>query len=48
VTASELAKLPRRDVQAKDHDGKGTAFEGIELAEVLRLAGVKFGEQLRW
>lgn len=47
LTASDLAKLPRRSVQAKDHDGKDTAFEGIELAEVLKLAGVKFGEHLR-
>jgi len=47
LTAGDLAKLPRRSVQAKDHDGKDTAFEGIELAEVLKLAGVKSGEQLR-
>ena len=47
LTADDLAKLPRRNVQAKDHDGNATAFEGIELGEVLRLAGVKSGEQLR-
>src|SRR5262245_17702529 len=47
LTTDDLAKLRRRSVQAKDHDGKDTVFEGIELAEVLRLAGVKFGEQLR-
>lgn len=47
LTATDLAKLPRRTVQAKDHDGKDTTFEGIELAEVLKLAGVKFGEHLR-
>src|SRR5215470_9832623 len=47
LTADDLAKLPRRSVQAKDHDGKNTSFEGIELAEVLKLAGVKFGEHLR-
>ncbi|HET6976061.1 MAG TPA: molybdopterin-dependent oxidoreductase [Pyrinomonadaceae bacterium] len=47
LTADDLAKLPRRSVQAKDHDGKDTAFEGIELSEVLKLAGVKFGEHLR-
>src|SRR5262245_66235549 len=27
LTAADLAKLPRRSVQAKDHDGKDTAFE---------------------
>lgn len=47
LTAGDLAKLPRRSVQAKDHDGKDTTFEGIELAEVLKLAGVQFGEHLR-
>jgi DMSO/TMAO reductase YedYZ molybdopterin-dependent catalytic subunit len=47
LTAEDLAKLPRRSVQAKDHDGKNTSFEGMELAEVLKLAGGKFGEQLR-
>lgn len=47
LTADDLAKLPRRSVQARDHDGKDTAFEGIELGELLKLAGVKFGEELR-
>src|SRR5215813_1868948 len=47
LTAADLAKLPHRSVQAKDHDGKDTAFEGVDLAEVLKLAGVKSGEQLR-
>ncbi|HVF55002.1 MAG TPA: molybdopterin-dependent oxidoreductase [Pyrinomonadaceae bacterium] len=43
LTAAEWAKLPRLSVRAKDHDGKETEFEGVELAEVLRLAGVKLG-----
>lgn len=47
LTADDLAKLPRIKVQAKDHDGKVSGFEGIELAEILKLAGVKFGEQLK-
>jgi len=47
LTADDLAKLPRIKVQAKDHDGKVSSFEGIELAEILKLAGVKFGEHLR-
>src|SRR5215470_4004052 len=47
LTADDLAKLPHRTVPAKDHDGKDTTFEGIELVELLKLAGVKFGEQLR-
>jgi len=47
LTADNLAKLPRRTVRAKDHGGKESAFEGVELVEVLKLAGIKFGEELR-
>lgn len=47
LTATDLAKLPRRTVRAKDHDGKEATFEGVELGEVLKLAGVQFGEQMR-
>jgi DMSO/TMAO reductase YedYZ molybdopterin-dependent catalytic subunit len=47
LTASDLAKLPRRSVKAKAHDGKEALFEGVEPADVLMLAGVKFGEHLR-
>ncbi|HKR12349.1 MAG TPA: molybdopterin-dependent oxidoreductase [Pyrinomonadaceae bacterium] len=47
LTAEDLGKLPRRSVSAKDHDGKDTSFEGVDLVEVLKLAGVKLGEHLR-
>jgi DMSO/TMAO reductase YedYZ molybdopterin-dependent catalytic subunit len=47
LTAADLAKLPRRTLSAKTHDGKDATFAGIELADVLKLAGVKFGEQMR-
>jgi len=47
LTAADLGKLPRRSVRAKDHDGKESEFEGSPLVEVLKLAGVKFGEGLR-
>src|SRR5262245_38661081 len=47
LTAMDLGKLPRRSVRAKDHDGKESEFEGSPLIEVLKLAGVKFGEGLR-
>jgi hypothetical protein len=33
-----------RTVRAKDHDGKEVTFEGVELGEVLKLAGAKFSE----
>lgn len=44
---AEIAKLPRRSLRAKDHGGTESAFEGVALADVLQLAGVKFGEGLR-
>ncbi|HEV7684080.1 MAG TPA: molybdopterin-dependent oxidoreductase [Pyrinomonadaceae bacterium] len=47
LTSADLAKLPRQTVKAKDHDGKVVTFEGIALVEILRLAGVEFGEKLR-
>jgi hypothetical protein len=42
-TAADLAKLPRAQTKAKDHDGKEIAFEGVSVADVLKLAGVKLG-----
>lgn len=47
LTAADIAKLPRRSVRAKDHDGKEAAYEGVELGEVLKLAGAPLGEELR-
>ncbi|MBA2339343.1 MAG: molybdopterin-dependent oxidoreductase [Pyrinomonadaceae bacterium] len=47
LTAIDLAKLSRHTTRAKEHDGKEAVFEGVMLGDVLRLAGVKFGEELR-
>ncbi len=47
LTALEMGKLPRQTVHAKDHDGKEADFEGIAVVEVLKAAGVKFGQDLR-
>jgi DMSO/TMAO reductase YedYZ molybdopterin-dependent catalytic subunit len=47
LTAADLGKLPRRSVRAKDHGGNESEYEGSPLVEVLKLAGVKFGEGLR-
>jgi DMSO/TMAO reductase YedYZ molybdopterin-dependent catalytic subunit len=47
LTAADLANLPHRSLRAKAHDGKEASFDGIELSDVLKLAGVKFGEPLR-
>ena len=47
LTAADLAKLPQRTIRAKGHDGKEAEFTGVPLVEILKLAGVKFGEDLR-
>jgi DMSO/TMAO reductase YedYZ molybdopterin-dependent catalytic subunit len=47
LTAEQFAKLPRHSLHAKDHDGKEADYEGVALVEVLKSAGVKFGQDLR-
>ncbi len=47
LSASDISKLPRRKATAKDHDGKSVAFEGVALVDLLKSAGVEFGEKLR-
>ena len=47
LKAADLAKLPHREVKAKAHDGAETTFSGVDLREVLKLAGVKFGDEGR-
>jgi DMSO/TMAO reductase YedYZ molybdopterin-dependent catalytic subunit len=47
LSLADLSKLPRHSVQAKDHDGKESKYEGVMLGEILQQAGVKFGKDLR-
>src|SRR5580765_1186677 len=47
VMAPELKQLPRVSITAKDHDGKESKYSGVELREVLKMAGVVFGKDLR-
>jgi DMSO/TMAO reductase YedYZ molybdopterin-dependent catalytic subunit len=47
LTAADIAALPRFTVRAKEHSGEEAAFEGVALIEVLKMAGVKFGESMR-
>lgn len=47
LSASDLSKLPHRSIRAKGHDGQKSEFEGVPVVEILKLAGVKFGEDLR-
>jgi len=46
LDADALHKLPRRDVDAIEHGRQGH-FEGVALADVLRIAGAPIGEALR-
>lgn len=47
LTAADLAKLPHVSTKAKEHDGSEATYTGVALIEVLKLAGVEFGESLR-
>jgi DMSO/TMAO reductase YedYZ molybdopterin-dependent catalytic subunit len=47
VSAGAWAKLPRAKVEVKGKGGKATTYEGVSLAEVLRLAGVSFAQHPR-
>jgi|RhiMetdeSRZDD1v2_1073273.scaffolds.fasta_scaffold13123_6 hypothetical protein len=47
LSRSDLEKLPRQSVKTKGPDGKESEFEGVALIEILRLAGVRTGDQLR-
>jgi hypothetical protein len=47
MSMSEIAKLPRVSVRAKDEKGKESVWEGTLLHEVLKAAGVNFGEAIR-
>jgi DMSO/TMAO reductase YedYZ molybdopterin-dependent catalytic subunit len=47
LSGADLAKLPRRKVTAKAHDGKDSTYEGVALSEVLSKAGVPSGKDLR-
>lgn len=46
LKATDLAKLPRREVKSKvQHGATEAVFSGVDLREVLKLAGAKFGDE---
>jgi len=47
LTAEALAKLPRQLVKARDHGGAEAEYEGVPLAEILKQAGAKLGQDNR-
>jgi DMSO/TMAO reductase YedYZ molybdopterin-dependent catalytic subunit len=46
-TAADLAKLPQKEVAAKDHKGDEAKYAGVLVVDVLKSAGVALGERLR-
>jgi DMSO/TMAO reductase YedYZ molybdopterin-dependent catalytic subunit len=47
LTAADLAAMPRETVEVTEQDGTQTTYEGVPLQEVLKKAGIGFGNQLR-
>lgn len=47
LAAADFAKLARKEVKAKDHDGKESVYSGVELREILLLADAKFGKDFK-
>ncbi len=47
MKAADLAKLPRKEVKATDHDGVEGIYSGHELREIIGPAGAKLGKDLR-
>jgi DMSO/TMAO reductase YedYZ molybdopterin-dependent catalytic subunit len=47
LSAADLAGMRRVDFRAKDHDQSEHVFSGVPLSEILQLAGVPMGPQLR-
>ena len=45
LDAEALGRLPRLTVRVKDRDGKESAFEGVELHELLKAAGLDIGSE---
>lgn len=47
LTPADLKTLPRKKVEVKTEDGTVNVYEGVLVGELLRMAGVPLGGQLR-
>jgi len=47
MMAPDLAKLPRIEIKARDHDGVERTFSGFELRHLLLQGGAKLGKDLK-
>lgn len=47
LTASDLSKMKRLTVNLRDRDGKDHQYTGVSVLDILNLAGVTTGKELR-
>ena len=47
LTMADLMKLPHRVVRAVDHDKQEYTFEGVDIYQILSVAGVHFADTLK-
>ncbi len=47
LKADDFARMPRETVSVPDQDGTKVNYEGVSLREILKLAGVPLGKELR-
>lgn len=47
MKAADLAKLTRKEVRAKDHDGVEATYSGYELRDIIAPAGARLGKDLK-
>lgn len=47
LKTADIAKLPRKELRAKGHDGVESTYSGVELRDILSPAGAKFGKDLK-
>jgi DMSO/TMAO reductase YedYZ molybdopterin-dependent catalytic subunit len=46
LSATDIAAMPRRTVQAAEHGQAASTYEGVALSDILTRAGVAFGSAL--
>src|SRR5262245_261116 len=47
IGVDKLAALPRTTVKVREKEGEEFTYEGVKAADVLAVAGMKFGQSLR-
>ncbi len=47
LSASDLAAMPREQVELTEQDGGKITYEGVQLQEILKKAGIPFGRAMR-